>query len=91
MRAEFRAEFFNAFNRTQFRHPNMRLGGGAFGQVTSQENEPRIIQIALKIHSDSVEDSLLTRAGFFPTRLGTFGESAKGRASRPALYFILVR
>ncbi len=50
VRAEFRAEFFNAFNRTQFRHPNMILGGGAFGQVISQENEPRVIQLALKIH-----------------------------------------
>ena len=50
VRAEFRAEFFNAFNRTQFRHPSMTFGGGNFGQVTSQENEPRIIQIALKIH-----------------------------------------
>ena len=50
VRAEFRAEFFNAFNRVQFRHPSTGFGGGSFGQVTSQENEPRIIQIALKIH-----------------------------------------
>ena len=50
VRAEFRAEFFNAFNRTQFRHPSTGFGGGSFGQVTSQENEPRIIQLALKIH-----------------------------------------
>ena len=50
VRAEFRAEFFNAFNRVQFRHPSTGFGGGSFGQVTSQENEPRIIQLALKIH-----------------------------------------
>lgn len=50
VRAEFRVELFNAFNGTQFRHPNMRFGGGAFGLVTSQENEPRMIQLALKIH-----------------------------------------
>ena len=50
VRAEFRAEFFNAFNRPQFGAPNMTFGSGSFGQVTRQENLPRVIQLALKIH-----------------------------------------
>ena len=50
LRAEFRAEFFNAFNRPQFQAPNMTFGSGSFGQVTVQENLPRVIQLALKIH-----------------------------------------
>ena len=50
VRAEFRAEFFNAFNRPQFMAPNMTFGSGSFGQVTVQENLPRVIQLALKIH-----------------------------------------
>lgn len=50
MRAEFRAEFFNAFNRPQFQAPNMTFGSASFGQVTVQENLPRVIQLALKLH-----------------------------------------
>ncbi len=41
---EFRGEFFNLFNRTQFNPPNG--WGGQFGQVTGQYNLPRIIQFA---------------------------------------------
>ena len=50
LRAEFRAEMFNAFNRPQFQAPNMTFGSASFGQVTVQENLPRVIQLALKIH-----------------------------------------
>ena len=50
MNAEFRLEMFNAFNRPQLRHPNLQFGGGSFGRITSQENSPRIIQFALKLH-----------------------------------------
>ena len=50
VKAEFRAEFFNAFNRPQFQVPNMTLGSPSFGQITVQENLPRAIQLALKIH-----------------------------------------
>jgi hypothetical protein len=47
---EFRTEFFNAFNRTQFNPPNSGCCGSAsFGQVTSQYNLPRIIQFALRM------------------------------------------
>jgi hypothetical protein len=41
---EFRSEFFNTFNRTQFNPP--QGWGSQFGQVTGQYNLPRIIQFA---------------------------------------------
>ena len=50
IRTEFRAEFFNLFNRPQLKHPNMTVGSGSFGQITAQENQPRIIQFALRVH-----------------------------------------
>jgi hypothetical protein len=55
---EFRAEFFNLFNRVQFNPPNSSCCGGTtqedqlnstFGQVTGQYNLPRIIQFAGRI------------------------------------------
>jgi hypothetical protein len=47
---EFRTEFFNAFNRTQFNPPNSGCCGSAsFGQVTSQYNLPRVLQFALRM------------------------------------------
>jgi hypothetical protein len=54
---QFRAEFFNTFNRVQFGPPstaccnNVALGetnNPAFGIVSSQLNNPRLIQFALK-------------------------------------------
>jgi hypothetical protein len=45
---EFRAEFFNLFNRTQFNPPNTSFGSPNFGQVTAQYNLPRIIQFGLR-------------------------------------------
>jgi hypothetical protein len=45
---QFRAEFFNTFNRVQFGPPGSALGGGNFGVVSSQLNSPRLIQLALK-------------------------------------------
>jgi hypothetical protein len=44
---EFRGEFFNLFNRTQFNPPN--AWGGQFGQVTGQYNLPRVVQFAGRI------------------------------------------
>jgi len=44
---EFRGEFFNLFNRTQFNPP--QGWGGQFGQVTGQYNLPRVIQFAGRI------------------------------------------
>jgi hypothetical protein len=51
----FRTEFFNLFNRTQFGPPNAgccspAVGGNNsdFGKVTSQNNFPRLVQFALR-------------------------------------------
>jgi hypothetical protein len=53
---EFRGEFFNTFNRVQFAPPNTSynpntLGtpSNEFGVVTSQNNQPRQIQFALRL------------------------------------------
>ena len=49
---EFRTEFFNTFNRVQFGFPGTAFNGSAtgngFGVVSSQNNNPRLIQFALK-------------------------------------------
>jgi hypothetical protein len=45
---QFRTEFFNAFNRVQFGPPGTALGSGSFGIVSSQLNNPRLIQFGLK-------------------------------------------
>jgi hypothetical protein len=48
MRLQFRAEFFNLFNRVQFGFPGQALGNPNFGIVNSQVNEPRLLQLALR-------------------------------------------
>jgi hypothetical protein len=48
---EFRFEFFNLLNHPQFGFPGTNFVSGSsngFGQVTSQLNNPRLIQFALK-------------------------------------------
>jgi hypothetical protein len=47
---EFRAEFFNLFNRTQFAPPNTSFGSATFGEVTSSYpgTNPRLVQFGLK-------------------------------------------
>ena len=48
---EFRAEFFNAFNTTQFANPDTAYSdGSAFGLITATSVAPRIGQLALKLH-----------------------------------------
>ena len=49
LRAEFRGEFFNAFNTPQFGSPGLSLGGSGFGVVSFQANSPRQVQLALKV------------------------------------------
>ncbi len=50
VRYEFRAEFYNAFNNVNFGTPDAGLqdGPGVFGAITSA-NDPRILQMALKV------------------------------------------
>jgi hypothetical protein len=45
---QFRAEFFNLFNHTQFSNPAYNLALPNFGQITSTSVNPRLIQLALK-------------------------------------------
>ncbi len=44
---QFRAEFFNLFNRANFRLPNSDISSTTFGQI-QQALSPRLIQFALK-------------------------------------------
>jgi hypothetical protein len=48
--AEFRAEFFDAFNRHTFNKPDSGVLDNNFGQVGSTLNGPRNIQFVLKLH-----------------------------------------
>ncbi len=48
-RVDFRAEFFNAFNRPQLNFPNATFGSGSFGRISSQRNFARKIQFGLKV------------------------------------------
>ncbi len=47
--AQFRVEFYNLLNHPQFAAPNGSVTSQSFGQVTSTANNPRDLQIALKI------------------------------------------
>ena len=47
LKVEFRTEFYNVFNWTQFSPPSTTADGGAtFGTVTAQYNNPRLIQFS---------------------------------------------
>jgi hypothetical protein len=46
---QFRAEFFNIFNRVNFNPPNTNVSAGGFGRITSA-SAPRVGQLALKIN-----------------------------------------
>jgi len=47
---EFRAEFFNAFNTTQFANPGTNVSAANFGVISTTAVNPRIIQFALKLN-----------------------------------------
>jgi hypothetical protein len=49
-RLQFRWEMFNALNRTWFSTPDGNVGDAAFGQITSDNNSPRLMQAALKLY-----------------------------------------
>jgi hypothetical protein len=46
---QFRAELFNLLNTPQFGTPGESLGTTQFGVVTTQTNNPRLIQLALRL------------------------------------------
>jgi hypothetical protein len=48
LKAQFRAEGLNAFNTPQFSAPNTSFGSSSFGYITSQQNFPRQLQLALR-------------------------------------------
>jgi hypothetical protein len=45
---EFRAEFYNAWNHTEFKNPDGNFTDSTFGQIL-QARDPRVMQFALKI------------------------------------------
>jgi len=49
LRGEFRVEAFNFLNKVQFGLPGTTFGASNFGQISSQANLPRNVQLALKI------------------------------------------
>jgi hypothetical protein len=46
---QFRAEVFNMANRVQFGPPGTTLGTAQFGVVSAQRNNPRLIQLSLRL------------------------------------------
>ena len=46
---EFRVEAFNLFNRVQFGSPNSVVGNAQFGNITTDLNNPRLLQMAGRI------------------------------------------
>lgn len=49
-RLQFRAEFFNAFNRVEFGMPDTGFGSPTFGVISYQANIPRQIQFGMKFY-----------------------------------------
>ncbi|HYL83717.1 MAG TPA: TonB-dependent receptor [Candidatus Angelobacter sp.] len=49
-RLQFRAESFNTFNHPHFAGPDSLVGSPTFGQITSTANDPRELQLALKVY-----------------------------------------
>jgi len=50
MRLQFRAESFNTFNHPHFQGPNASVGSSSFGLIDSTVNNPRELQLALKLY-----------------------------------------
>lgn len=49
VKMQFRSEFINAFNHTQFDNPNTSPSSSAFGRVTAIAHLPRVVQFGLKL------------------------------------------
>ncbi|HYO81014.1 MAG TPA: TonB-dependent receptor, partial [Bryobacteraceae bacterium] len=49
LQMQFRAEMFNALNRTQFNGPELNPTNQNFGRITSASNLPRALQLALRL------------------------------------------
>jgi hypothetical protein len=49
-RMQFRTEFFNIANRVQFGAPGTAIGNPTFGIISSQLNQPRLVQFALRLN-----------------------------------------
>jgi hypothetical protein len=47
---EFRGEFYNAFNHTQFANPVTDVSASNFGQILATSVSPRIVQLAVKLN-----------------------------------------
>jgi hypothetical protein len=47
VKVEFRADFFNIFNHTEFSNPDTNITGQFFGQILDTA-DPRIIQLAAR-------------------------------------------
>jgi hypothetical protein len=48
LKMEFKAEFFNILNHTEFANPSTNVASSLFGQITTTF-DPRIIQFSLKL------------------------------------------
>ena len=47
---QIRLEAFNVFKRVQFAAPDTNVGDATFGQITAQANQPRQVQVGLKLY-----------------------------------------
>lgn len=48
MKLQFRTEFFNFTNTPRFNDPDVTVGDGGFGRITSQVNSPRQVQFGAR-------------------------------------------
>jgi hypothetical protein len=46
---QFRTEIFNLFNRVRFGYPGTAFGTPQFGIISGQLNDPRLVQMALRL------------------------------------------